>query len=102
MYVFIYWFISKNKKSIIIIVNLCTDINTVLFSFLLCACRTQKDSRVMLQHFERDTFRLCFDPTWQGQGSRANLLHVLSVTLGGDLAAGGVLAQRACCEERHL
>lgn len=56
----------------------------------------------MLQHFERDTFRLCFDPTWQGQGSRANLLHVLSVTLGGDLAAGGVLAQRACCEERHL
>lgn len=71
----------------IIIAGLTFEINTFL---------------VMLQHFERDNFRLCFGPTWQGQGSRANLLHVLSVTLGGDLAAGGTLAQRACCEKRHL
>lgn len=73
-----------------------------MFCLSLVENRSPSEIQVMLQHFEIDTFRLCFDPTWQGQGSRANSLHALSVMVGEDLAAGGMVAQRACCEERNL
>lgn len=51
---------------------------------------------------EGDTLRLCSHPMWLGQASWANLLYALSVTLSRGLAAGGMLAQGTCCEERHL
>lgn len=57
----------------------------------------------MLQFFGGRHFQTVLThPMWLGQASRANLLDVLSVTLGGGVAAGGMLAQRTCCEESHL
>lgn len=58
---------------------------------ILCYVFLEGDFQTVLTH-----------PMWLGQACRANLLDVLSVTLGGGLAAGGMLAQRTRCEERHL
>lgn len=61
---------------------------------------------LMLAYEGGDPFRLFRHPMWLGQATSTNLLNAASVTLclhvvvGGP--AGGMLAQRACCEERHL